>query len=247
MTPSPTSTPTCLRSSPTSSGHRPSPALALHGLDRNEVGELVGATDEQAAAIVLDTGGNPLLVTHMTSNVERGSLPVWLVRRDALLDDEARAVLDLAATFGSEFDADLLAAAHGAPLLDVLESLEAAEAAGLIVPHRGRAAQFGFVHALFRAHRYDALPLRRRLELHARVATALGTRAGDDRVLSEHARHACLALPLGDAGDGRPTGARCGPARRAAPTPTTKRSSTTGVASMPPASSIRRTRRWRST
>ena len=173
--------------------------LTLQGLDRNEVGELVGATDEQAAAIVLDTGGNPLLVTHMTSNVERGSLPVWLVRRDALLDDEARAVLDLAAAFGSAFDADLLAAAHGAPLLDVLESLEAAEAAGLIVPHRGRAAQFGFVHALFRAHRYDALPLRRRLELHARVATALGTRAGDDRLLSEQARHACLALPLGDA------------------------------------------------
>ena len=31
----------------------------------------------------------------------------------------------------------------------------------------------GFVHALFRSHRYEALPLRRRLELHARAASAL--------------------------------------------------------------------------
>ena len=116
-----------------------------------------------------------------------------------MLDADARSVLDLAATFGSDFDADLLAAAHGAPLLQVLESLEQAEAAGLVVAHRGRAAQFCFVHALFRAHRYETLPARRRLELHTRAAKALSTRAGDDRVLSEHARHACLALPLGDA------------------------------------------------
>ena len=152
-------------------------------------------------------------------------------------------MLDLAATFGSEFDADLLAAAHGAPLLDVLESLEAAEAAGLVVAHRGGPAQFGFVHALFRAHRYEALPLRRRLELHARVATALGTR-GRRRPRAVRARSPRLPRA---AARRRPRGRRAGPATPpstpSAPTPTTKRSPTTGAASMRLASSIRPTRR----
>ena len=174
--------------------------LPLLGLRPDEVGELVGAVGEaEAEAIRAETGGNPLLATHMGSGPGHRTLPGWLLRRDALLDDESRAVLDMAATFGAEFDADRLAAAHGAPLLGVLESLEWAEAAGLVVPHPSRTARFTFVHALFRAHRYDELPLRRRLELHARAAAALAAPLDDDRVQSERARHACLALPLGDA------------------------------------------------
>ena len=174
--------------------------VPLLGLRPDEVGELVGAVgEEEAEAIRAETGGNPLLATHMGSGPGHRTLPGWLLRRDALLDDESHAVLDMAATFGAEFDADRLAAAHGAPLLGVLESLESAEAAGLVVPHPSRMARFTFVHALFRAHRYDELPLRRRLELHARAAAALATPLADDRVQSERARHACLALPLGDA------------------------------------------------
>jgi DNA-binding CsgD family transcriptional regulator len=173
--------------------------VPLLGLRPDEVGQLVGATGEEAETISVETGGNPLLATHMGSDPGHRTLPGWLLRRDALLDDEARAVLDMAATFGAEFDADRLAAAHGAPLLRVLESLESAEAAGLVVPHPARMARFTFVHALFRAHRYDELPLRRQLELHARAAAALATPVADDRVQSERARHACLALPLGDA------------------------------------------------
>ncbi len=173
--------------------------VALHGLDRDEVARLVGARADDPDVILAETHGNPLLVTHLTSDARSGALPVWLYRREQLLDDEARAVLDQAATFGTEFDADLLAAAHGAPLLAVLECLEAAEAAGLVVPRSGRRAGFGFVHALFRSARYRALPLRRRLELHARAAAALATRPDDQRLLSERARHACLAVPVGDA------------------------------------------------
>ncbi len=173
--------------------------LSLPGLGRDEVGHLVGVTAEEADTIVAETGGNPLLVTHIVSDAGQRSLPAWLLRRDILLDEESRALLDLAATFGSEFDADRLAAAHGAPLLRVLDSLEAAEAAGLIVPHPARPGWFMFVHALFRSHRYSALPLRRRLELHARAAAALAMPQDDARVQSERARHACLALPLGDA------------------------------------------------
>jgi DNA-binding CsgD family transcriptional regulator/predicted secreted protein len=174
--------------------------IRLHGLDREEVGQLVGgATPDEAEELRAETGGNPLLVTHMGSDPGQRSLPGWLVRRDALLDDESRAVLDMAATLGAEFDVDRLAAAHGAPLLEVLESLETAEAAGLVAPHPSRVGRFTFAHALFRSHRYASLPLRRRLELHGRAAAALATSPDDDRVRSERARHACLALPLGDA------------------------------------------------
>ncbi len=174
--------------------------IALHGLDRDEVAQLVGADRAgEAETIVAETRGNPLLVTHLTSDVRRGTLPVWLYQRDQRLDDEVRAVLNQAAIFGAEFDADLLALAHGAPLVAVLESLEAAEAAGLVQPHPARPAGFAFVHALFRSHRYRALPLRRRLELHAHAAAALATRPDDERLVSERARHACLAVPVGDA------------------------------------------------
>lgn len=172
--------------------------VALHGLDRSEVSELASGEASEVDRIFAASGGNPLLVTHLTSDLHGRSLPIWLRRRDELLDDEARAVLDQAATLGNEFDADLLASALRAPLLTVLESLEAAEEAGLVVPRPGQRAGFAFVHALFRTHRYGSLPLRRRLELHARAATALAARPDDDRLFSERARHACLAVPIVD-------------------------------------------------
>ncbi len=174
--------------------------ITLRGLDRDEVAEVVGAGRAAEAELILaETRGNPLLVTHLISDVRHGTLPIWLYQRDQLLDDEVRAVLDQAAVFGAEFDADLLAAAHGAPLLTVLESLETAEEAGLVQANPPRAAAFAFVHALFRSYRYRAMPVRRRLELHARAAAALATRPDDERLAAERARHACLALPVGDA------------------------------------------------
>ena len=88
--------------------------VALHGLDHDEVAQLAGTGPDDAGVILAETRGNPLLVTHLTSDVRNGVLPVWLYRRDQLLDDDTRAMLDQAATFGTEFDADLLAAAHGA-------------------------------------------------------------------------------------------------------------------------------------
>jgi class 3 adenylate cyclase/DNA-binding CsgD family transcriptional regulator len=179
-----------------------SPAVArirLHGLDRDEIAALAKVSGADAEAIVADTAGNPLLVTHMTGRVNDGSLAALLSRRDKLLDVKTRDILDLAATFGSEFEADLLAGGSGTPLLSVLDALEEAEAAGWVVPLPGRPGRFGFVHALFRSHRYRQLSLRRRLELHDQAAAALTTWPGRSEALSERARHACLAVPVGDA------------------------------------------------
>jgi DNA-binding SARP family transcriptional activator len=169
--------------------------VALRGLDRDEVAQLTGRGAAEATAVLAETGGNPLLVTHAVSDGRGAALPIWLSRRDQLLDDHARGVLDQAAVFGNEFDADLLAIADETPLLAVLEQLEAAEAAGLVAPRPGHRTAYAFVHALFRSVRYDALPSRRRAELHARAADALASRQDDDRLRSERARHACLAVP----------------------------------------------------
>jgi DNA-binding CsgD family transcriptional regulator len=173
--------------------------VSLHGLDRDDVARLAGRAADDPDVILAETHGNPLLVTHLSSDVLGGTLPIWLYRRDQSLDEAARRVLDQAAVLGTDFDADVLADALDASLLAVLESLEAAEAAGLVIPLPGRRAGFSFVHAVFRSSRYRSLPVRRRLELHARAADALGRRS-DERLLAERARHACLAVPVGDAG-----------------------------------------------
>jgi DNA-binding CsgD family transcriptional regulator len=171
--------------------------LQLGGLDRDEVAELASSQEDDVDRLVAETGGNPLLVTHITAGAHRGSLRELLARRDALLDTETRELLDLAAVLGAEFDALLLAAASGTQLLVALQALEAAEAAGWVVPLPGRSGRFAFVHALFRSHRYETMPLRRRLELHAAAALV---DSHDGWQLAERARHACLAVPLGDAG-----------------------------------------------
>ena len=80
--------------------------IRLPGLDRDEVADLAAVSQADAEAIVADTGGNPLFVTHMLADGRRGSLDALLSRRDQLLDAETRDVLDLAATLGTEFDAD---------------------------------------------------------------------------------------------------------------------------------------------
>ena len=121
--------------------------VTLRGLDRDEVAQLVGDGSHDARAVLAETHGNPLLVTHLTSQIGGDPLPGWLHQRDQLLDDAGRELLDQAATFGTEFDAQLLAAAVEAPLLDVLSLLEAAEAAGLVVPRPGTPTTYAFVHA----------------------------------------------------------------------------------------------------
>ena len=108
-------------------------------------------------------------------------------------------IVDVATVIGASFGADLVAAATSQDLATVLDGLEAAEDAGLIAATPGRPGQFAFVHALFRAVRYDALPAGRRMRLHHRVAQALEARSDRDVVVDQLARHACIAAPIGDA------------------------------------------------
>jgi DNA-binding CsgD family transcriptional regulator len=187
--------------------------VELSGLGEQEVGALVAslatASDRRAdldpGMIQAETGGNPLLVRELVTapttapGRRAGSLPGLLSRRYERLSGDDIALLDLATVLGPEFDAELVATASDTGLAQVLDTLEHAEAAGLVAAMPGRPGRFTFVHALFRSVRYDALPTSRRLRLHQRVARALEPHADNERVLPELARHACIAAPLGDA------------------------------------------------
>ena len=174
--------------------------VPLHGLTRVEVAQLLDELGHRTDPdrVLAETGGNPLFVTELArdrTTAFGGSLTALLARRYGRLDSDDLSLLDIAAVLGSEFDADLLAAAARRPIDAVVESLERAEAAGL-TRRAEPPGRFAFVHALFRTVRYDALGPARRMRLHRTVADVLEQR-GDDRLLIELARHACLAAPLG--------------------------------------------------
>jgi len=177
--------------------------MNLRGLTRPEVATLVAGLDSGGDPDVVhaETDGNPLFVRELATSRSQGvgsSMSGILVRRYAHLAAADLALLDIASVIGAEFGADLLAASAGRPLADCLEALERAEDAGLVAALPGRLGRFVFVHALFRGVRYDALTAARRLRLHRDVAAELA-RGGDGATISELARHACIAAPLGGA------------------------------------------------
>jgi DNA-binding CsgD family transcriptional regulator len=174
--------------------------VPLHGLVRSEVAQLLDALGHRADVdlVLAETGGNPLFVTELARDNATpfgGSLSALLARRYGRLDSDDLALLDIAAVLGTEFDAAVLAAAARRRIDSIVESLERAEAAGL-TRRAERSGRFAFVHALFRTVRYDALGPARRMRLHRTLADVLEAWA-DDRLLTELARHACLAAPLG--------------------------------------------------
>lgn len=177
--------------------------IRLTGLAPHEIAELVGAlgSDADPAEVGAQTDGNPLLIREVVSRHDvpvGGSLTGLLLRRYGLLDDESLAVLDVAAVLGATFDADVLAAAADRSPGETLESLDRAADVGLVVCDQGRPMRWSFIHALFRAARYEQIPPSRRMSLHWSVALALRDRTSDPTLRSELARHACIAAPVGD-------------------------------------------------
>jgi hypothetical protein len=187
--------------------------VELGGLDEQDIGALMASlaaagdrrTEIQPGTIHAETGGNPLLVRELVTapttapGRRTSSVQGLLSRRYERLSDRDIALLDVATVVGAEFDAELIAAASDIGLVQVLETLERAESAGLVAAAPGRPGRFTFVHALFRSVRYEALPTSLRLRLHQRVVQALQSHADSERILPELARHACIAAPLGEA------------------------------------------------
>jgi DNA-binding SARP family transcriptional activator len=188
------------------------------------------ALDESARALAravhAETAGNPFFVgqaiRHLaeTGGVVRrdGRWTAWPVRdlsipddvrdvvgrRLAHLPEPTRQILTLAAVAGEHFELAPLLEAAGLPEPAMVEALDPAIAARLVVEVPGAALGYRFVHALVRATIYDALPGARRAALHRQTGRALeAVHAGRlESQLPALARHFVNAAAGGDVDDG---------------------------------------------
>lgn len=182
--------------------------VALGGLAPRDVATVVTAVCGEPVdgatltSLAERTGGNPFYVLESArllvsegalvavSEVPQGVRDV-LRRRLALLPDEARAAVQLAAVAGLETEVALLVDAADADEDAVVEGLDAAVAADLLTePGLGRVR---FVHALVRDTVYTDLSGVRRARLHDRIAQGL----------RRHRPHDLAALALHFARSGR--------------------------------------------
>src|SRR5262245_20018365 len=198
--------------------------IALRGLDRAAVGDLIARATEDAPDPALVsrlhdlTGGNPFYLDEVLRVLAddgrlrdqgRDAAPVplpdsvrqTLRRRLEPLDPEDRELLSLASVVGREFDVVLLTHAAGSTPDAVLGHLAAAVATGLL-EESSTAGRFRFAHALVHETVYGDLLPAARARLHQRVAAALDARAVADHAdapLAELAAHYARAAPLGTA------------------------------------------------
>ncbi len=120
-------------------------------------------------------------------------------QRLARLEPGTRAVLELAAVAGPEFETDVIREAGHLDAAALAAALDEAVASGMIEEVPGHTLAHRFAHELVRRALYDRLAAGRRAELHLRIAEALDERASDGsaRALGDVAHHFAAAAPIG--------------------------------------------------
>ena len=184
--------------------------LAPRALDAAVVRNIVARTDgvplfvEEMARMLLDSYLVEADGTWVFKDaVQPAAIPVTL--RDSLVSrfdrlGAAKSLLQLAATVGRAFDAQLLSACSGRSRDAVDSELRALREAGLVMPAEPSAAESGafiFRHALIRDTAYECMLVAQRRQQHERVAQAL-MRHYPQRVASEPGS---VAQHWADAGD----------------------------------------------
>jgi len=160
--------------------HR-STELSLAALSADESEQLIDALipDEAAdvrAQILSRTDGNPLFLEEVTAAVHEHHVDIaipttlqalFTARLDAL-DEQAKHTLQLASVIGRSFTEPVLRAVSGD---DITAPLRTLERAGLIVETaRAPEREYAFRHSLTQDATYGTILLKRRRELHRRVA-----------------------------------------------------------------------------
>lgn len=160
--------------------------LAHHASDPDDA-RLDVFRDYDVGAVVQQTAGNPLLIRALgsTGGVDLRSA---VRRRLTNLQPQVQQTLTVASIIGLEFDANIVAHASHRDQFDVLDDLEHAVAARLLVDVR--ADRFRFVHALVRASLREEVTSGRRARWHARIGAAIqdmdGASSGDRTIALAH-------------------------------------------------------------
>jgi eukaryotic-like serine/threonine-protein kinase len=196
--------------------------LPLGGLSEREVSQLIELTTRDAPGTNLVTAvqekaeGNPLFigeVVRLLAGEELLERPpgLWqlavpqgirqvIARRLSRLAEETNDVLALAAVLGREFDVEALQGLTGLPREDLLERLDEALAARIVVEVPSGVGRLRFSHALIRDTLYDELSVARRVRMHREAGEALERRYADviEPHLAELTHHFTRAAPAGE-------------------------------------------------
>ncbi|WP_329425608.1 AAA family ATPase [Streptosporangium sp. NBC_01495] len=163
--------------------------LLLRGLAEGEIREYLGragADQGLAAEMGRLTAGNPFFLGEVLQLGETPEALSDVVRgRMAGLPPGTEEVLTVAALLGREAATDILTRVAGLPEERVLDIVDAAVGARLLVEGDGPSCRF--VHDIVRDVLREALPPLRRRRLHARIAEVLEERSGTR--LTEIAHH----------------------------------------------------------
>jgi tetratricopeptide (TPR) repeat protein len=204
---------------------RESIQLPLRGLSLSDAADLVRdrtgiSPDERFLAMLLQTTqGNPLFlggVVQMladdgklehqeqitSAELKLPSTVQNLIRRSlGVLSDGTNSLLTVASALGIEFELAPLEHIGAAQAAEVLDCLDEAAAAGIVVAVPESRGHWRFAHPLIRAAIYDSQGCKERGELHRRIADALEDlyASNIDSHLPELAHHYIEATPTGAA------------------------------------------------
>jgi DNA-binding SARP family transcriptional activator len=187
--------------------------LVLGGLSENDVSRIVELTSGEppgaalVAAIHAETEGNPLFVTEIVrllaieGRLDAGEVsPLALpprvrdviARRLGRLSKRCHEVLVLACVLGRDFSLDALTRLSELSQAAILEALDEAIAARLVVEDPSAHGRFRFAHVLIRETLYEGTPASRRVRVHQLAVEALEALYGEEPGphLAELAHHA---------------------------------------------------------
>jgi len=197
--------------------------LQLTGLDESEVARFIETTasisapDALVSAVYRETEGNPLFMMelirllaaegHLGLAEETAPFRITIpprVRevighRLGRLSERCISVLTLASVLGREFGLNVLERKSGRSGDELLEVLDEAVVARVVIEVPAALGRLRFSHALIRDALYEALTPRRRVQLHREIGEALEVLYAEDTGphLAELAHHFCEAAPGG--------------------------------------------------
>jgi tetratricopeptide (TPR) repeat protein len=175
-------------------------SLPIVGLSEAEVGEFIAnssarkAQGKLVAELYEATDGNPLFVDGVVrllvaeGKLDRAGDPFKIPdgvqesirRRLVKLPEETNQLLSIGSVIGNEVEAPLLAEVSGSAPEEIVERMEGALRAGIVIDPTIRGSHYRFSHALVREALYQDLPTKRRIQLHAEIGAAIEKVHKDD-------------------------------------------------------------------